>query len=94
MAEVDPEQWSVVEMTLGTELVAAICGPFDDAHAGERLAYLLDLLGRLRGRVDAADWFRSPGPDGLAPLAVLRGAWRPTDLEPMRLRDSLPSARR
>lgn len=93
MSEVDPEQWSVVEMTLGTELVAAVCGPFDDGHSDERLAYLLDLLRRLRG-IDPPAWFRNPGPDGHAPVAVLTGAWRPTDPDPTRLRDALPAPRR
>lgn len=92
------EQWSVLEMVLGTRLLADVCGPFDDGHADDRLAYLSQLLTRLRRRFDSAgvrEWFgaSSPATGGATPRQVLSGAWLPDDPGPRRLLDSVPPAR-
>lgn len=93
----DPEQWSLLEPVLGTEILAHVCGPFDDALSVARLEYLVDLVARLRRRYDnegVREWFlASSVPDGRRPVDVLSGAWDPAARAPALLSDGLAPAR-
>ncbi len=91
------EDWSLLEIVLGTPLLARICGPFDDSHNAARLEYLTDVVTRLRRSYDTLgvqEWFLTKSPTvGVAPVELLTGAWNPHDLHPRQLRDVLPPAR-
>ena len=93
----DPEHWSLLEPVLGTEILARVCGPFDDALSPARLEYLVDVVARLRRRYDAEgvrEWFLAPsGADGRRPVDVLGGAWDPAAQAPAGLSDGLAPAR-
>lgn len=95
---VDAEQWSVLEMVLGTDLLARVCGRFDDGRSDDRLRYLTDLVARLRRTHDAAgvrEWLATeqPAAGGATPASVLAGDWDPDAEGPQRLRASLPPVR-
>lgn len=87
----------MLEIVLGTRLLARVCGPFDDGLSDQRLAYLVDLVARLRRSYDTSgvqQWFEqhSEVVQG-APVDVLAGDWDPDDERPRRLREALPPAR-
>lgn len=89
------EQWSVLEIVLGTPLLARVCGPFDDGRDADRLSYLLDLIARLRRSYDPVGiqerFVTSSG--GAAPVDVLQGDWDPAGKPAQRLLRSLPAVR-
>lgn len=91
------EHWSVLEIVLGTALLARVCGPFDDGRDPDRLAYLLDVVARLRRSYDTfgvQQWFEQHSEVvQAAPVDVLVGGWDPDDERPRRLREALPPAR-
>lgn len=91
------EHWSVLEIVLGTPLLARVCGPFDDGGSDARLEYLMDVVARLRRLYDSLgiqQWFEQERPAiSAAPIDVLRGAWHPDDEGPRLLREGLAPAR-
>ncbi|MBA3621060.1 MAG: hypothetical protein H0W51_01900 [Euzebyales bacterium] len=88
----DAEHWSVVEMVLGTELLARVCGPFDDGVEDARLTYLMLLvqaLQRTHGPAGIRAWFQtSPGEGQPAAVEVLSGNWDPRAPAPQALLDA------
>ena len=78
----DPENWSQLEVILGTHLLADICGPFDDGVEPKRLELLTELVTRLRRRYDNQGvrvWFAQARIKGTSPREILSGAWHPSD---------------
>ena len=94
---VNSEHWSVLEIVLGTSLLARVCGPFDDEHNAARLEYLTDLVARLRRSYDTLgiqQWFMQQSEAVSAtPVDVLQGDWNPNDAGPRLLQEGLPPAR-
>ncbi|MDQ3709444.1 MAG: hypothetical protein M3387_09140 [Actinomycetota bacterium] len=92
----DAEQWSVVEMVLGTELLARVCGPFDDGAQDARLTYLVlvvQALQRTHGPEGIRAWFQtSPGEGHPAAVEVLSGRWDPQAPAPQALLDAAAGA--
>jgi hypothetical protein len=92
----DAEHWSVVEMVLGTELLARVCGPFDDGAENARLAYLVlvvQALQRTHGPAGIRAWFLTPHGEGQpAAVEVLLGSWDPQAPAPQALLDAAAGA--